>query len=117
MPYISKEQVAAKRTKIKAAFPKYKISVRNIHHSKIHATILAGPIALTEKENGYEQVNHFYIKDNYRDRPETAQVLQGIVDILKADQTELTYDGDYGSIPTFYVGLSIGDWDKSYQVK
>ena len=117
MPYISKEQVAAKRKAIKAAFPEYKISVRNINYSKIDASILAGPIALTEKTNGYEQVNQFYIKDNYKDRPETAQVLQGIVDILKADQTELTYDGDYGSVPTFYVGLSIGDWDKPYQVK
>jgi hypothetical protein len=117
MPYITKEEVAAKRKAIKSAFPNYKISVRNIDHSKIQATILAGPIALTEKENGYENVNHFYIKDNYKDRPETAQVLQGIVDILKEDQSELTYDGDYGSIPTFYVGISIGDWDKAYQVK
>ena len=117
MSYISVEQVAAKRKAIKEAFPNYKISVRNCNHSKIQATILAGPIALTNNPNGYENVNHFYIKDNYRDRPETAQVLQGIIDILKEDQSELTYDGDYGSIPTFYVGISIGDWDKSYQVK
>lgn len=117
MPYITKDQVAAKRKAIKAAFPNYKISIRNLNHSKVKATILAGPIALTQNENGYESVNHFYIKENYKDRPEVSKVLQGIVDILKADQTELTYDGDYGSIPTFYVGLSIGDWDKAYQVK
>ena len=26
-------------------------------------------------------------------------------------------DSDYGSVPNFYVRLSIGEWDRPYQIK
>lgn len=117
MPYITKDQVAAKRAALKKALPEFKLSVRNRNYSQICVTILEGPIEMTQDPRGYEQVNHFWINDHYEDRPQIKNVLNTIADICKEDQRELVYDGDYGSVPTFYVSISIGDWDRPYQVK
>jgi len=117
MPYITKDQVAAKRAALKKALPEFKLSVRNRNHSQICVTILNGPIEMTQDPRGYEQVNHFWIDDHYEDRPEIKNVLNTIANICKEDQRELVYDGDYGSVPTFYVSISIGDWDRPYEVK
>jgi hypothetical protein len=34
---------------------------------------------------------------------------------MKEGKKEESFDGDYGSIPTFYVNLRIGDWDKPFK--
>ena len=117
MGYISKEQVAEKRKQLKAALPQFKLSVTNKDYSKIQVAIMEGPIALTEKESGYEQVNHFWIDSHYEDQTEIKEVLNTINNIIKTGQKEVVYDGDYGSIPNFYVGISIGKWDKPYVIK
>jgi hypothetical protein len=117
MPYITKEQVAAKRAALKKALPNFKLSVRNRDYSKIDVAIMSGPIEMTQDPRGYEQVNHFWIDSHYEDRPEIKEVLNTINRICKEDQRELVYDGDYGSVPTFYVGISIGQWDRPYEVK
>lgn len=117
MPYISKDQVAEKRAALKKALPEFKLSIRNRDYSKICVTILEGPIEMTQDPRGYEQVNHFWIDNHYADRPEIKNVLNTIANICKSDQKEEVYDGDYGSVPNFYVGISIGDWDRPYQVK
>lgn len=117
MAYISKEQVSAKRKALKAALPQFKFSVRNRNHSQICVTILEGPIEMTQDPRGHEQVNHFWINSHYEDKPEVKHVLNTISDICKADQREVVYDGDYGSIPNFYVSISIGDWERPYVCK
>ena len=117
MAYISKEQVSAKRKALKAALPQFKFSVRNRDRSQICVTILEGPIEMTQDPRGHEQVNHFWINSHYEDKPEVKHVLNTISDICKADQREVVYDGDYGSIPNFYVSISIGDWERPYVCK
>ena len=118
MPYITTESVAAKRKQLRAQYPQYKMSVTRRHGSSISVAILEGPIQLLNEQNidrGYQQVNPYYINSNHSD--EVATILNGIKSIISAEQTELTYDGDYGSVPTYYTNISIGSWDKSYQVK
>ena len=115
MPYITKEQVKAKRQALKAALPEYKLSITNQDYSKIRVAIMKGPHSFQTREDGYQQVNHFYIDDHYANDPEALRVLTTIRDILQEDQTELVYDGDYGSVPTFYIGMSIGQWDRPYE--
>jgi hypothetical protein len=114
MPYITSETVAAKRKQIKAAFPDFKFSVTRRHGSSICVDILSGPL---DMGTTYQQVNTFYIKEHYADRPEILNILQGVYAIAAEGKTTLTEDSDYGTVPTFYVNLNIGDWNKSYEIK
>lgn len=109
MPYISPDTVKQKRDAIKKAYPDYKFSIVR-DHSSINIAILAGPVMLTEKKD--EPVNCFYIKDHFK--AEVATVLQGIADIAKAGNYTESTDGDYGNIPSFYVSMHIGQWDKPF---
>jgi len=118
MPYISPERVKEIRTKIKKEFPAYKFSIRGEHYSSVNVTILSGPIDLiTDRAvNGYEQVNHFYIKDHYKDFPEIMKFLQKIYEIMNEGNYTEVVDGDYGAIPSFYCRITVGSWDKPYEV-
>jgi hypothetical protein len=120
MPYISTEEVAAKRQALKVSFPEYKFSVRRRDLHQIRVAIISGPIQLLTGEaidRGYRQVNHFWIEERYEETPEIMKVLCGVRDILTDGQKELVYDGDYGSVPNYYVSLNVGEFDKNYEVK
>lgn len=113
MPYISTQEVSKKRKQLKAALPGFKLSIRRSNHSCIDVNILEGHISMPE----YQQVNQYYIDEHYKESPEIKQVLNTIKDILSADQSELVYDGDYGSVPNFYYNISIGRYDRNYLTK
>lgn len=119
MPYISAEDVKKKRQEIRKAFPKFKISVTGQSHSSIHVDILEAPFnMLTEKELfGYEPVNHFYIEEHFKNTPKIMEVLLKIKDIISKGQKEIVYDGDYGSVPNFYINMRIGRWDRPFKIK
>jgi hypothetical protein len=75
MPYISTRKVAEKRKAIKKAFPNWKFSITKEHHSSLHVIILEADMELlTEQEiiehNGKVSVNHYYIQEHYKDRPD-----------------------------------------------
>jgi len=119
MPYIPTETVKRKRKLLRQLFPDWKLSVRTVNHSKISVSIMGGPLEIEWSNKtypGHESVNHFYIKENFKDQPELCKVLSKIKDIISSEQRELVYDGDYGSVPTYYVGMEIGQWDKPYVV-
>lgn len=111
MPYLSKENIARKRSLIRKAFPGFKISVINRHHTQIHVTFKEGPIDM----GSYEQVNHFYYREHYADNPQVLSVLDRVMAIISPDQEEVIYDSDYGSVPNFYISLNIGSWDAPYK--
>jgi len=122
MPYISTEQVKEVRNNLKKEFPEYKFSVRKYHHSQISVAILSGPIELITDVYGidssrYQQVNYFWIADHYKNYPEVRDILLKVYNIMNAGNRTVTVDGDYGNIPAFYVSLSIGDYEKPYQIK
>lgn len=111
MPHIDTEKVAQMRKAIRKALPDYQISVRKYHHSTVDVKIMSGPIVKPEKG-----VNVFWYKENFKDRPDVIKVVDAIVaEIFKVQEPrELVYDGDYGSVPTFYYDVSFGAWDKPY---
>jgi len=118
MPYISTERVSEIRKEIKKEFPEFKFSIRNRHHSTICVSILAGPIEMITTDNlrRNERVNHYYIDKDYEDTPEVRDILQKIYKIMNKGNYTVCEDGDYGSIPSFYCDIEIGDWNKPYKV-
>lgn len=114
--YVSNEKMQQVKTDLKREFPEFKFSIRKRNYSSVDVAILRGPIKLTDDPKGYEQVNHYYIKDHYKDRPEVAEFLQKVSDIMEKDNSSYgsPYD-DYGLSWSFYTSLSIGDYGKPYQ--
>lgn len=117
MPYISPETVKTRRNLLKKALPEFKFSVKTVHYSTISVTILSGPFDLLPNSvEKYDQVNKFYIDEHYAHLPETKDILNKVLDIANNGNYIEDVDSDYGSIPSFYTRISIGKWDKPYQV-
>lgn len=120
MPYISKEQVKAKRKALKTALPQYKLSITTENYSGIKVAIMSGP---TDFRTEYERLNPY--RDYTREiingqigimpsRPEVAEVLNLIMPILNEGMGEGFEDGDYGHVPDYYTWVQIGKWDRPY---
>lgn len=117
MPYITKQQVKEKREQLKKEFPDFKFSVRTHSWSSVHVTIIAAPInLLLDKNNSSETVNCYYIAKHYNQHPEIRDVLLAIYDILKSGNYIESEDGDYGSIPKFYIHLTVGSLAKPFKI-
>ena len=114
MPYINAEQVKSIRNALKLHFPKYKFSVRKEHYSTCNITVLSGPVDFTKVER-HGQVNPYHYQANdYTDEQKATIAL-----FYKAAQEAhpkhiVSEDCDYGSIPNYYLNLSIGSWNKPY---
>lgn len=116
---MSSERTAEIRKAIKAEFPDYKFSIINEHHSGIRIAILSGPLQLLSPdhlERGREQVNEYYIREHFAERPETSKILLRIKEIANEGNGTESTDGDYGNIPHFYLTIEIGKWDEAYKV-
>ena len=123
MPYITKDQVKAKRAALKAALPAYKLSVTTEHYSGIKVAIMAGP---TDFGTEYTQLNPYinYREERYNSNtgeydsnPHIQDVLDIVMPILNEGKGEGFQDSDYGHVPDYYTWVHIGKWDKPYQVK
>ena len=121
MPYITKDQVKAKRAALKAALPQYKLSVTTEHYSGIKVAIMAGP---TDFGTEYTQLNPYinYREERYNSNtgeydsnPHIQDVLDIVMPILNEGKGASYEDGDYGMIPDYYTWVHIGKWDKPYQ--
>lgn len=121
MAYISKEDVAAIRGELKAAFPKWKFSVRKGSGGlSVDVTILKGTANF--EGNTYMQINQYYIPQHWTDATDCA-VLTQINDIMhhapgraggKAFFDHSDAQTDYFHT-AFYTHLSIGSWNKPYE--
>lgn len=140
MAYISADDVKAIRTELKTAFPKWKFSVRKGSGSlSVDVNILQGTVdfiedycakGVDEREAGYArknrniQINQYWIKDHWGHAPKSCAALIKINEIMhnapgRAGGKKF-YDNsdamtDYFDT-AFYTHLSIGQWDKPYQV-
>ena len=114
MAYISKEQVKVVRDKLRS-FDKYKFSVTRSHYSSINVAILSAPIELrNDITRDYEQVNKYYIDE--RDNKGSIDFLNSVNDIVNAgNYNNSDVQSDYFDVG-FYVNISIGKWDKPFQV-
>ena len=123
MPYITKDQVKAKRAALKKALPQYKLSVTTEHYSGIKVAVMAGP---TDFGTEYTQLNPYidYREDRYNSstgqydsNPNIQALLDIVMPILNEGKGEGFEDSDYGHIPDYYTWVHIGRWDKPYQIK
>lgn len=112
MPYLSKEKKTEIRNELKLTFPEFKFSIRHRDAMEISISIMEGPIDFGED---YISVNHYYIDRHFEGEAE--KFLSTVKEIACSGVTEEVYDGDYGSIPSYYVSISIGKWDRPYKVK
>ncbi|MBF0301276.1 MAG: hypothetical protein HQK51_21400 [Oligoflexia bacterium] len=112
MPYISKEEVKKIRTQLKEVLPEFKLSVTNKNYSTVHVVILKGPLALED-----QNINHIYYKKHLENDPSFIAVIDKILDAVYGTKESKCehYDADYGSIPSYYVSLSVGDFERKYQ--
>jgi DNA repair protein RadC len=118
MAYISSAEVQQKRNQIKELFPAkqgWKFSITRRDHSCLDVTILKAPLNLLDgakgEERGYTQVNHFYL-EGYKHQ----EILQKIVNVCmhgNFDKSDLM--ADYHHVG-FYFHLSIGDYNKPFEV-
>lgn len=121
MAYISAKDVAAIRAELKAAFPKWKFSVRKGSGSlSVDVNILRGTCAFEGKD--YQQVNQYYIDSHWTDA-EDAMALTKINEIMHNapgraggkvyfDESDIMTDYFHTA---FYTHLSVGQWDQKYE--
>lgn len=117
MGYITTEQVQKIRTDLKTSFPEFKFSVVRRDYSSVNVIILSAPVELrTDINNKYESVNLYWLESHYEEYPAILEVLRKISDIMDQFQGAPYETADYGSQPTYYTNLSIGNWEKTFQV-
>ena len=92
MPYITKEQVKAKRAALKAARPQYKLSVTTEHYSGIKVAVMAGP---TDFNTTYRQLNpnidyRAETWNRYTEQYDSNPPIQDLLDIVTVSYTHLT---------------------------
>jgi hypothetical protein len=61
-------------------------------------------------------VNVYWYREHLQNNPDALALVETIMSEIDKVQTsrELVNDGDYGSVPTFYINVSFGKWDKPY---
>lgn len=94
---------------LKKELPAYKFSITSEHNS-LSVHVMSGPAAI----EGNHQINHYYLEKESSDVQYVFGVVEAFLNQTKPVE-ELTYDSDYGSIPTYYKHYSVGKWDKHYQ--
>lgn len=130
MPYIKKEQVKKIREDLKKEFPRkegWKFSIINDNYSAIRVRIMESPIELRivhtymdetidQKKFKSMEINHFHINNTYRNHPEIKDIFNRMLEIIDQFNGVEVEDADYGTIPNYYVTLSLGDWEKPFKV-
>ena len=128
MAYISADDVKAIRNELKATFPKWKFSVRKTSGGlSVDVTILKGTCSFDENFTDgrrYCQVNHYWIDSHWTDMEANA-ALKKINEIMHNAPGRVNADRkffDHSDAQTdyfhtaFYTHLSIGQWDKHYEM-
>lgn len=113
MPYINAEEVKKIRQSLKEALPKFKFSVVKDGYSAVRIAIMQGPVAFGANDR---QVNQYHYR-NHDYTPEQMKVLDKIMEAISNAHPRVieSEDADYGSIPNYYLTLSIGKWNKPYK--
>lgn len=113
MAYISSEKVKEIREKIKKEFPRFKFSITKQHHSGVMIRIMAGPFDFSDVD--HKQLNTYYLEKIYNvPLREMALKIMDIVHTVEPVKYHET--GDYGTQPSFYTYIHLGEWDKPYKM-
>ena len=139
MAYINAKETKAIREALKKRFPGHKFSVTKMSGSHgVNVAVMAGPAFKREAEQynryedkyvapdlnkGHSNVNHCWVKDHY---PNNAKFFQNVVEIIKTapyyagvgdlwfDESDIQTDYFHTA---YYMRISVGQWDKPFQVK
>jgi len=116
MPYINAGTVREIRQEIRKQFPKFKFSVTTQNYSEICVAILRGDIDFGTE---YQQINHYYYKEHYKEKPLVVNIFRKILNIIE-DKKGLKVrnaDDPYNrSEPNYYISLQVGKYDKPYEL-
>lgn len=118
MAYISADDVSEIRKSLKDRFSKFKFSCKRDGKTSIIVTILSGPTDFSDIiKQSFLALNEYYL-DDYK--PHT-QFLSDVLETIKFGSFNKWFDesdiqSDYFNI-AFYIHLSIGSFNKPYQVK
>lgn len=137
MAYISTDDVKHIRNELKKELPQYKFSVVRDHHSSVSISLMKGPAFndyeyfdrynnVTKTANlgdgEHHQINQYHLEDFYG--KENAEILSKIDTISrtapaknggKVWYNDSDIQTDYFDI-AYYVHISVGKWNKSYEV-
>ena len=135
MAYINAEDVNHIRVALKKEFPQYKFSVTRDHHLGVNINFMKGPRfseyeyfdrysgeMKTDNLDGHHQINHFHLESFYG--KENAEILGKIHTISLTAPAKnggkVWYNNsdamtDYFDT-AYYVHISVGKWNKSYEV-
>jgi hypothetical protein len=114
MSYISTEHVAEIRNDLKTQLPDYKFKCYSENHSTIHVHILESPIDLTYNGKTWYGINVYSFKEQFKENGDLVSLFEKITSIMSKFQGKAHEDGDYGMIPTYYIDLSIGDYNRPF---
>lgn len=114
MPYISTDRVKEIRNELKTTFPQFKFSVKRYHYSVVVVTIRKGPIDFGNTEF---MVSPHWLENRWKEKNLQAyEFFDKVVKIVNHGNCTVVEDGDYGSIPRFYIDINVGDWQRPYEV-
>ena len=108
MPYISAEDVKKIRNRLKEVYPECKFSVIKDRDISVRVHLLESPF-------NFEGYGTMWANDYDENSPECWFVHQliGIINNVHPRKEE-SYDGDYGSIPNYYLTLMIGKYKEPH---
>jgi hypothetical protein len=116
--YVPLVTVAAEvRNMLKAMLPDYKFSVTK-SSNQITIALMAAPVNVFVDEGpAYHQVNHYYLKNDGRLNEAgilTMEIALGCLKRFHWDESDI--QSDYFNC-SFYIHMSVGQWDKPFVVK
>lgn len=116
MPYISTEAVAVIRKELKETFPNLKFSVVRKDGMCIYISIMSGDVDFLINNLDVNNYKNWLNKKLYKNEIDQSKVdeinkllLTIIENIANANNGTESEDGDYGTIPNYYVRISIGN--------
>lgn len=113
----TKEIAKEIRQELKKEFPKFKFSVTSDYNS-ITVTLMEGPVSpfANDDQEGYEQLNHYYLEDDLRLKEGARKMLQKVNQIANRENYDNSdHMTDYFDVG-FYFNLHIGKWDRPFKV-
>ena len=125
MAYISAEDVKAVRKELKAAYPKYKFSVRKGAGShSLRVTLLKGPRALSDiTATGHSSVNQYHLYQVGKHEIFFKRILEIMMTAPARGEGFWANKGWYDNSDSmtdyfdtaYYMSLDIGSWNKPYE--
>ena len=112
------EKLKNLKLEINIRFPKVKISARKDNHSGLHVRVISADFEIfIDKSIKSSQISK-YIDDECIGTDYTQKgydLLRFIIDEIHQD-VKYYETADYGTQPSFYLHLSVGNYDKPFEV-